>query len=259
MNLHPDWIVPEWPQAMARRDVRAVITTRAGGASVGALATLNLRRNAAEDAAVTLQNLARLHACLPSQPIWLKQVHGVAVLDVDAWQDQPAVDEAPTADASVTARANTVLAIQTADCLPVFLVDSQAGVLGAAHAGWRGLAAGVLEATVATMVAKGATSGTTCGYFGPAISQAAFEVGEDVLTAFVSADRDAVRAFRPHPTAPNKWFADLFMLARQRMNAVGVHAISGGKLCTHSHPERFYSYRRDGRTGHMASLIWRIT
>jgi polyphenol oxidase len=275
-HVHPDWLQPSWPPEFVARGVRSLITTRAGGESVGPYASFNLRSNADEAASVTEANQARLRSCVPADPIWLKQVHGTAVLDADTWLAARAAAQStsdaatsiptspatppstlPIADASVAAQAGIVLAVQTADCLPLLFADAMHGVLGAAHAGWRGLAAGVVEATVSAMLAKGAHARDIQVYLGPAISQAAFEVGEDVLRAFTDHDPRAESAFKPHPAAHGKWFADLYALARQRLGAMGITRIAGGEHCTFTDPARFYSYRKSNSTGRMASLIWR--
>ncbi len=182
---------------------------------------------------------------LPSEPRWLRQVHGIAVAL------EPGHD-LPEADASVTANGNSVLAILTADCLPVLFCRDDGNEIAAAHAGWRGLAAGVLEATVATM-----SSGPEhlLAWLGPGAGPAAYEVGEEVRAAFVDRDPRAETAFVP--TRPGHWHVDLYALARQRLHAAGVTRVFGGDECSISHPDRWYSYRRDGRTGRMASLIWR--
>ena len=246
-----DWIVPQWP---AHPAVRAFVTTRNGGVSDGPCASLDvgshpLHDDAADTAAI-VENRRRIQAWLPSAPQWLDQVHGTRVLCIDTPPDA-ASSAAMQADAAVTRRHGTVLAIRTADCLPVFLSDRAGGVVGAAHAGWRGLAAGVLENAVAAM---GAAPAHIVAWLGPAIGRTAFEVGDEVREAFMAADRDAITAFEPG--APGKWLADLEMLARQRLARAGVTAVHGGGMCTMSEPSRYFSYRRDRRTGRMAALIW---
>ncbi len=246
-----DWIVPHWP---AHPAVRAFVTTRNGGVGAGPCASLDvgghpLRGDDAHTAAI-VENRRRIQAWLPSAPRWLDQVHGTRVVSIDGGAaEQPA--EPIQADAAVTRRRGTVLAIRSADCLPVFLCDRDGEVVGAAHAGWRGLAAGLLENAVAAM---GAAPARIAAWLGPAIGRTAFEVGDEVRDAFVSADRDAITAFAPG--ASGKWLADLEMLARQRLARAGVTTIHGGGMCTMSDPSRFFSYRRDRRTGRMAALIW---
>jgi len=185
----------------------------------------------------------RLH--LPSDPVWLRQVHGTRCIVAE---DATAGVEA---DAGVSFRPGTVCAVLTADCLPVLFCDVGGTVVAAAHAGWRGLAAGVLEAAVAAMRRP---AGEILAWLGPAIGPAAFEVGDEVRAAFVARDAAAAAAFVPH--GAGKWLCDLDALARQRLAALGLRRIDGGGLCTASDADRFYSYRRDGATGRMASLVW---
>jgi len=241
-DLHPDWIIPDWP---APASVRALITTRAGGVSQGAHSSFNLGLRAGDDPQAVAANRARLRALLPQEPKWLHQVHGNAVVDADALQD------VPEADAAVARRPGTVCAVMVADCIPVLLADRAGTVVAIAHAGWRGLASGVIENTIKGM---GVPAAGLIAHLGPGIGPRAFEVGADVREAFLSGDPRAEAAFKPH--APGKWLADLFLLARQRLVRAGVAQASGGELCTHSDPARFYSYRRDRETGRMAALIW---
>lgn len=234
---------PDWP---AGSRVRALVTTRHGGVSVGPYASLNLGIAVADRPEAVAENRARLRALLPSEPRWLRQVHGNEVVEA-------AVVEAPVAaDASVARMPDVVCAIQMADCLPVLLASGNE-VVAAAHAGWRGLAAGVIENAVASM---DVAPETIVAWLGPAIGPTAFEVGQDVLQAFVAQDPAAAVAFRPHPDRPGKWFADIFALATRRLHAVGVTAIHGGGTCTSSDSGRFFSHRRDGVTGRMAALVW---
>lgn len=243
MKLHPDWIVPEWP---APANVKAFITTRAGGVSQGPYAGLNLGLRAGDDPAAVEANRERLRAALPAEPKWLRQVHGCTVVEADD------LDLVPEADAALARAPRTVCAMLVADCIPVLLADRAGSTVAVAHAGWRGLAGGVLEGVVGRMdVAREAL----LAYLGPGIGPGAFEVGADVRDAFLASDARAAEAFSPHE--PGKWMADLFLLARQRLQRCGVTRIYGGGLCTHSDPRRFYSYRRDGATGRMAALIWR--
>lgn len=236
-------IRPDWP---APATVRAVATTRAGGVSTGPWAGLNLGDHVDDDPAAVAENRARLRAAvaLPAAPHWLRQVHGIEVAI-------PGRHEPATADAAVTRETGRVLAILTADCLPVLLTSRDGSVVAAAHAGWRGLAAGVLEATLAVMDCAPAD---VLAWLGPAIGPAAFEVGEDVRAASLDSDPGAGAAFVAN--ARGRWQADLPALARRRLGAAGVTAVYGGDLCTHADAARFYSHRRDGRTGRMASLIW---
>jgi hypothetical protein len=234
--LTPDW--QPFPGIEAR------ISTRAGGVSAGSFASANLSLQPGEAAAAVAENRRRLQQALPGEPLWLRQVHGITVYDADrAGPDR-------TADAAVTRRAGKVLAILTADCLPVLLAGAD-GTLAIAHAGWRGLAAGVLEATVGAMQTD---PGCVHAWLGPAIGQAAFEVGPEVRAAFVSHDAGASEAFVPG--AGDRWHADLCALARRRLVAAGVRNVVGGGFCTWS-DGRFFSHRRDRVTGRFASLLWR--
>lgn len=237
-----DWIVPDWPAAAT---VRALITTRAGGSSRGPYKSLNLGMRVNDSADAVAANRAILRSQLPAEPAWLSQVHGTRVVEADA------VTTPVEADASFTRSPGTVCTVLVADCLPVLLADRHGSVVAAAHAGWRGLAAGVIESAIATMTCP---PDQLIAYLGPAIGADAFEVGEDVYQAFLSQDALARQAFRPH--APGKWLADLFLLARQRLAASGVSAVYGGGMCTFSDPRRFFSHRRDRVTGRMAALIW---
>jgi YfiH family protein len=237
---HPDWIVPDWPAA---RRVRSLITTRAGGVSSGAFASLNLSARVGDDPPCVDRNRAILRACLPGEPAWIRQVHGTVVADPE--RSTPETE----ADAAVTRRAGTVCAIMTADCLPVLLSDRAGGVVGVAHAGWRGLAGGVIESAVRAM---DALPRDLIAYIGPGIGPRRYEVGEDVRRAFIARDPDAASAFAPHG---GKYLADLYALARARLSAAGIAAVYGGGWCTAS-DARFFSFRRDRATGRMASLIW---
>jgi hypothetical protein len=245
--LDPDWIVPDWP---APANVRAFVTTRAGGVSQGPFASFNLGARAGDDAQAVIANRARLRDCLPADPKWLRQVHGNVVMDADALSGIQV--NATEADASVARRANTVCVIQVADCVPVLIADRSGTAVAAAHAGWRGLSSGVLEKTVERLALP---PQSLMAYLGPGIGPKAFEVGAEVRDAFLAHDAAAGSAFAPH--APGKWMADLFRLARQRLTALGITQVHGGGDCTYSDPQRFYSYRRDKTTGRMAALIWR--
>jgi polyphenol oxidase len=243
--LHPDWLRPEWP---APRNVRAFITTRAGGASRGPYASLNIGLSTGDDPQAIAQNRARVRSVLPEDPRWLKQVHGACVVDADELTGRP------EADASIAQRRGAVCAIQIADCLPVLLADRAGSIVGAAHAGWRGLAAGVIDNTVAALAARGARCANLLAYLGPAIGPGAFEVGDDVYDAYVGTDAATASAFERR--ANGKWLADLFALARHALARCGVTAIYGGGLCTYFDQARFYSYRRDKTTGRMGAFIW---
>lgn len=241
-------IQPDWP---APQNLRAAVTTRLlPGASQPPFDAFNLGAHcgdAADAVAVNRQRLIEL-AALPHPPHWLSQVHGVAVQRVIS--PEPATTP-PQADAAVTSVPGAVLAILTADCLPVLFVTKDGSEIAAAHAGWRGLAAGVLEATVAAMHS---TPENILAWLGPAAGPAHYEIGEEVRAVFVDPDPAAATCFVA--TRPRHWRVDLYALARRHLAAAGVTAVSGGGLCTISDPQRFYSWRRDGRTGRMASLLW---
>ncbi|MPZ42955.1 MAG: peptidoglycan editing factor PgeF [Betaproteobacteria bacterium] len=237
-----DWIVPDWP---ASSRVRAFITTRAGGVSAGPYATFNLGDLTADDPDAVRANKARLDTLLPGPPRWLRQVHGARVVHADD------LTSAVQADAAYTATPGVVCAVKIADCMPVLIADAAGTVVAVAHAGWRGLAAGVLENTVAALPVAPAA---LMAYLGPAIGPSAFEVGDEVRAAFCAVDAAAAEAFRP--LRPGKWLADLFRLGRERLAHCGVTHVHGGGLCTYSNPERFYSHRRNPVTGRMAALIW---
>ncbi len=237
--IYPRWPVPE--------NVRAVTTTRNGGVSLSPYDSLNLAEHVGDDGAAVGENRRRLRQQqnLPAEPLWLNQVHGTRVVDATA------PIQHPSADASFSHRAGVVCAVLTADCLPVLFCDRGGSVVAAAHAGWRGLAAGVLEATVEALEIE---PGQLLAWLGPAIGPDAFEVGAEVRDAFVAEHARAAAAFVARPNG--QWLADLYQLARLRLAARGVSAIYGGGLCTYSDRERFYSFRRDRTTGRMASLIW---
>lgn len=237
-------VYPDWP---APRAVRAFVTTRGGGISTGPYASLNLGDHVGDDAEAVAANRRILRQDLPAEPLWLRQIHGVAVADAAASHAEP-----PLADAAVARRAGVVCAILTADCLPVLFCDRDGTVVGAAHAGWRGLLGGVLERTVAAM---GVAATQVLAWLGPAIGPTAFEVGDEVREAFVAEDPRAAGAFR-HGVVHGKWWADLPLLARLRLARAGVPLVLGGGLCTYQNPDRYFSYRRDGVTGRMGAFIW---
>jgi YfiH family protein len=235
-----DWIVPDWP---APPQVCALSTTRNAGA--GKKFDLTRTNPQFETAR------SELRRWLPADPIWLTQVHGIAICDADA-ASALARRDLPEADGAVARAPNTICAVHSADCLPILLTDAQGSVVAAAHAGWRGLAAGVIETTLASMRTPPAT---VLAWLGPAIGPQAFEVGADVVAAHCADDPGAMQCFSPH--RPGKWLADLYALARRRLERAGVVAIYGGGRCTLSEPGTFYSYRREGvATGRMATLIW---
>jgi YfiH family protein len=223
------------------------MTTRQGGTSPAPWDSLNLGTAVGDEPARVAANRASLRALLPAEPRWLRQVHGRGVVHAEGVE--PA--SPPEADASWTATPGVVCCVQVADCLPVLFAARDGSAVGAAHAGWRGLAAGVLESVITAMPVP-ATS--LLAWLGPAIGPAAFEVGEEVREAFVAADPGSAAAFAAH--SPGKHLADLFALARRRLHAAGVQAVHGGELCTVSDPARFFSHRRDRPGGRMAALVW---
>lgn len=245
MSAH-GWIVPDWP---APPGVRALITTRAGGVSRGAFAGMNLGMHTGDNAEHVAHNRAQLRQSLPAEPLWLRQVHGTTVAEAGG------TDGSPEADAAVARRPQAVCAVLTADCLPLLLCDDGGSVVAAVHAGWRGLSSGVIEQTLRVIDRPRAA---LLAYLGPAIGPAAYEVGAEVREAFIAADatggRGAAAAFAPG--RPGKFHADLYALARMRLARSGVERVYGGGYCTYAERERFYSFRRDGATGRMASLIW---
>ncbi len=250
--LHPEWIVPDWPAPV---HVRAVVTTRAGGVSEGpfgaaAAGGLNIGASCGDVAEAVRTNRQRLGAALPSQPRWLRQVHGAEVICID--------EDASTAaaDASISLRAGSVCAVAVADCLPVFFTDAGGRAVGVAHAGWRGLACGILQNTAAALRARlDERDAELLAWLGPAIGPDHFEVGEDVLAAMQARLPRAQSAFTA--LAPEKYLCDLFELARQALAQAGIDRVYGGGLCTYGDPARFYSFRRDRVTGRHAALIWR--
>ncbi len=241
-----DLIIPDWP---APANVRSVFTTRIGGCSTGVYQGLNLGMHVQDNPEFVEKNRAELtdELELTQSPIWLNQVHGTSVYNA-----QSVTDEIPTADAAVTTQQAFPLTVMTADCLPVLLCDRTGTVVATAHAGWRGLCQGVIENTLESMLVP---ADDILVWLGPAIGPQAFEVGEDVRSAFLAQNVEAEAAFLPTAT-DGKYFADIYTLAKIRLHAKGVHQIYGGQFCTFSDEQRFYSYRRSGQTGRMAGLIW---
>ena len=235
---------PDWPAA---RTVRAAITLRPGGVSEGPYESLNLAQHVGDDRVRVDENRRLLSAALrlPAAPLWLTQVHGCGVADAGS---APSGCEADAAHTDVAGR---VCAVLTADCLPLLVTDRSGDEVAAVHAGWRGLAAGVVEAALSRFRAE---PSELLVWLGPAIGPDAFEVGPVVREAFVASDPGADACFRA--ARPGHWLADIYGLARRRLSVAGVGFVGGGEYCTVSEPERFYSYRRDGKTGRMASLIW---
>lgn len=238
------FVEPDWP---APRGVKAVTTTRAGGISRPPYAALNLGDHVGDSEAAVRANRKTLQQrlALPRAPCWLTQVHGDTVVDAGADVGDR------RADGCFTRSPGRVCVVLTADCLPVLLCDTSGRCVAALHAGWRGLAAGIIAAGVRAMASP---TGDLMAWLGPAIGPAAFEVGAEVRDVFVNRDPDHARAFVPRG---DRWLADLYLLARQQLGALGVKAVYGGGWCTWNDRERFYSYRRDGTTGRMATLIWR--
>ncbi|CNI75976.1 inner membrane protein [Yersinia frederiksenii] len=239
-------ILPDWP---APASVKACSTTRHGGISEFPYDSLNLGTHVGDIAATVITNRQRLveQGQLPQMPVWLEQVHGTRVLHLDG----SAISDVQ-ADAVYSRVVGQVCAVMTADCLPVLFCSLAGDEVAAAHAGWRGLCAGVLEQTMAQF---NAAPSSIIAWLGPAIGPQQFEVGEEVKQAFIDIDTQAAAAFIP---AGTKYLADIYLLARQRLQAAGIHAIYGGDHCTVSEKQQFFSYRRDGITGRMASLVWLI-
>ena len=235
-------IRPDWP---APPNVRAFSTTRNGGFSRGPWSSLNLGKSCGDDPQHVEQNRRLLFKLLPSEPRWLNQVHGTHVADWDK-TNEPATG----ADAIVSRKPGQVCSVLTADCLPVLFCNRAGTRIAAAHAGWRGLAAGVLEATVLAMQCRPAE---LIAWLGPAIGPRAFEVGPDVYDAFVGLNPENATAFKPHR---DRWLADLYQLARLALARVGITQVSGGQHCTYLEQDRFFSYRRDGQTGRMLTAVW---
>jgi len=256
----PDAIRPDWP---AVPGVRALMSTRLGGVSQAPFDSLNLRPPGLpggdpDRPEHVLENQRRFAQALQAQPVWLEQVHGCAVVRLGR-EHANAGQPFPQADAAITTEPGVACTVMVADCLPVLFASRDGRVVGAAHAGWRGLAGGVLEATVAAMArAADVVPADLQAWLGPCIGPQAFEVGADVLRGFGVAALSADQlhfAFRPRPDGSPRWLADLTGLARARLQGVGVGAVSGGQWCTVSDALRFFSFRRDGRTGRMAAAI----
>ncbi|MBO3703547.1 MAG: peptidoglycan editing factor PgeF [Candidatus Accumulibacter sp.] len=258
------WQRPDWP---APTRVRSLITEREGGVSVAPYDSLNLAAHVGDDPLAVAENRRRLAGHLPASPCWREQVHGTTLVDAAGVGRA----EVPVADGAFARVPGVVCAVMTADCLPVLLCDQSGSVVAAVHAGWRGLQAGILERAVAAMAVPGER---LLAYLGPAIGAQAFEVGNEVRSAFVAVHQEAAAAFLPAPQSPSldegvaaarerggeqlvgKWLADIYLLARQGLRRAGVNAVFGGSGCTLQEAKRYFSYRRDGVTGRMASLIW---
>jgi purine-nucleoside/S-methyl-5'-thioadenosine phosphorylase / adenosine deaminase len=240
-----NWITPNWPAPL---NIQALFTTRSGGISSGPYASFNLGDHVGDKPHIVNQNRSKLLKVLPNEPKWLNQVHGSTPI----WVDNNT--NILRGDAALSKTRDIVCAILTADCLPVFLCDETGTVVGLVHAGWRGLAAGIIEQTIAEMKKE-------CihimAYLGPAIGPDYFEVGEEVRHSFIKQDKMSVSAFTPYNGINSKkWLMDIFLLARQRLAAAGVTKVYSNEECTYSNSDKFFSYRRDGDTGRMAGLIW---
>ncbi|MCR4303772.1 MAG: peptidoglycan editing factor PgeF [Gallionella sp.] len=264
MNILNHCLIPDWPAPI---NVRALQTTRQGGVSASPYDSLNLGGHVGDAPLAVARNRILLNNLLPSEPVWLEQMHGTVVASADN------ASCLPQADACIARHRAAVCVVMTADCLPVLLCDAQGSVVGAAHAGWKGLAAGVIEATVQAM---NVAPHNLMAWLGPAISQQAFEVGDEVRTLFVDAHPQAAAAFTLSPSRGEgvdsflpfgervpvraregvKYMADIYALARLRLNALGITQIYGGEYCTYCDSESFFSYRRDGATGRMGTFIW---
>ena len=242
-------IQPDWP---APDNVHAFTTTRTGGVSQGRYAGLNLATHVGDQPQHVAQNRQELrrHAALPGEPVWLSQCHGNRVIALEASHRQG--ESWPQADAAVSRQHGVVCAVLTADCLPLLICDRAGTQVAAVHAGWRGLHAGIISSAVRQFQCP---PRELLVWLGPAIGPQAFEVGEEVYAAFVSKQTQNQAAFTARGTA--SWQCDLYLLARLELRALSVEAVYGGGVCTHSDADRFYSYRRDGVTGRMASCIWR--
>ena len=243
----------EWP------GVHAFCTTRIGGVGVSPYDTLNLGLGAGDSVHTVLANRRTLRSLIPAEPAWLKQVHGVRVVDADDHQIFSDDQLPPEADAAVTTQAGRVLAVLTADCLSVVLSDDQGTVLGAAHAGWKGLAAGVLEETLAMMRLKQPLGRHWRAWIGPGIGAASFQVGADVLEAFSAELDEQPSLCVPDPSEDARWRLDLAGLAHLRLQKMGVMTIEQSSCCTFTNPKQFFSYRRDRITGRMATVAWLTT
>lgn len=249
MNVDPNWLVPDWPV----HGVSALMTTRQGGVSAAPFDSMNVGTAVEDDPMAVARNRDRLARALGATPVYLRQVHGTRVVRLDDSSLRPHWNA--VADASITTQSGLACCVQVADCLPVLFAAPQGRGVGAAHAGWRGLAAGVLELTLQALckVAQCDAAEVAC-WLGPCIGPRHFEVGADVLGAFgAAADAPGLEFVA---TAPGKWHADLAGLARQRLRTAGVQEVHGGTWCTYAEADRFFSYRRDRATGRMAASVW---
>ena len=240
-----NFLQADWP---APGNIRALVTLRSGGVSEACYASLNPALHVGDDPDAVLVNRRKIREMLqlPAEPVWLEQVHGCRV--VEAKTGMPL----PQADASFTRQADVVCTVMSADCLPLLLCNRQGSCIAAVHGGWRGLLAGVVENTVKAMGEQ-----QLLAWLGPAIGPSCFEVGEEVRSAFVEKSADFVPAFQARENG--RWLADIYHIARIILGQLQIDAVYGGDCCTFSDPRRFYSYRRDGRTGRMAALIWMLS
>ena len=239
-------IMPNWP---APANVKALQTTRVGGISLAPYNSLNLGSHVKDNPLHVAHNRQVLSQLLPSEPVWLNQVHGTLVLNAGV-VDATSTDCLPDADASYSMRKNVVCVTMTADCLPILVCDTAGTLVASIHAGWRSLCDGVIEATIAKLPVD---SNQLMAWLGPAIGSSAFEVGAEVRAQFIAKDAKAEAAFKPHG---DKYLGNLYQIATQRLNNLGVTQIYGGGLCTYTDKDQFFSFRRDGVTGRMATLIW---
>lgn len=250
-----EWIVPDWPAPQA---VRAAFTLRQGGVSRPPFDSLNLGAHTGDERAAVEENRRRVREALrlPAEPTWLSQEHGPSVVALDGLGERSQPDERPRADAAITRQTGRVCAIQVADCMPVLFAARDGAAVGAAHAGWRGLAGGVLESTIRALAGRpfGVRADRLIAWLGPAIGPEHFEVGEEVRAAFLERDPADSDAFVRN--ARGRWQCDLYALAQARLAAAGVREVYGGGWSTHGDRASFFSYRRDGRCGRMAALIW---
>ncbi|MDP2806050.1 MAG: peptidoglycan editing factor PgeF [Gallionellaceae bacterium] len=246
------YLIPDWP---APKNIRCLQSTRLGGVSTAPYESFNLGDHVGDEPQAVAKNRQLLSSLMPSEPVWLQQVHGTVIANADVGSCLI------HADASIARHRGSVCVVMTADCLPILLCDEDGTVVGAAHAGWKGLAAGVIEATVNAM---NVAPKKLMAWFGPAISQRAFEVGEEVRATFIAHNAQASEAFIPSPPRgegqgrgdEKKYHADIYLLAHQRLNALGITRVYGGEHCTYTDSARFFSYRRDGVTGRMGTFIW---
>ena len=247
LDLASTFIIPNW---LAPANVRAIQTTRSGGVSNAPYNSFNLGAHVSDDPLAVAHNRQLLSPYLPNEPVWINQVHGICAIDASI------ASLKVQADAAYSIKTNTVCVTMTADCLPVLLCDEAGTVVAAVHAGWRGLLDGVIENAVKSMqlAMPNLATQSLMAWLGPAIGPLAFQVGNEVHEAFITKDANAALAFES--IGNEKWLGNIYQLARQRLNIIGVSQIYGGDLCTYNDETRFFSYRRDGVTGRMASIIW---